>query len=125
VVLIHHSDLVQFTSFGYNIWIVTLTSCRWTCYWILHIFLSRHRVLPTRTARDGGDHTSHWFPHQSPDVEDCWDDVRRSLSRHDVYDDDVDDSTTIVADVDANVKSAFVTVQRTTATVVMHDGRHI
>jgi len=33
------------------------------------------------------------------------------LSRHDVYD----------VDVDANVKSAFVTVQRTTATVVMHD----
>jgi len=69
-----------------------------------------------------GDHTSsHWFPHQRPDVEDWCDDVQCSLSRHDVYDDDVDDSTTMVADVDANVKSAFVTVQRTTATVVMHD----
>jgi len=41
------------------------------------------------------------------------------LSGHDVYDVDVDNSTAMMADVDvdANVKSAFVTVQRTTATV--------
>jgi len=85
---------------------------------------TRHRVLPTTTAPDGGDlNSSHWFPHQGPDVKDWGDDVRHSLSGHDVYDVDVDNSTAMMADVDvdANVKSAFVTVQRTTATVVMHD----
>jgi len=44
------------------------------------------------------------------------------LSRHDVYNVDADNSTAMMADVEvgANVKSAFVAVERTTATV-MHD----